>query len=201
MPWTAPGTVDFTDVFDHPDLHWHDNQLFAGFLADHVFAATADAGRFVFGQFMDDFDTRQLSRQRFAFASAPDRSNDFLFLFLFHILDGQQWVTFRLVEQRQLRGIGLDRLFGFAPEQAVAQKLDLFFQIDDVAFMGFQHLSCFCLASQCLKQQLLEQNRIIRKVIGQGNHRPDYTGSGDETRRQNLMRTITPEIKSVEQPV
>ena len=119
MPWTAPGTVDFTDVFDHPDLHWHDNQLFAGLLADHVFAATAGAGRFVFGQFMDDFDTRQLIRQRFAFASAASRSNDFLF----HILDGQQRVTFRLVEQRQLRVLGSTVCSDLRPNKRLRKSL------------------------------------------------------------------------------
>ena len=83
-------------------------------------------------------------------------------------------LAFGLVEQRQLRRVELDSLFGVAPEQAIAQQLDLFFQVDDV---GLISLGNFFLATECLKQQLLEQNGIIRKVVGQGNHGPNYTGA------------------------
>ena len=41
-------------------------------------------------------------------------------------------------------------------------------------------------------------NRIIREVFGHGNHAVDYTDSGDETRNQNLMRTVAPEVEAVE---
>ena len=64
-------------MFDDADLHRHDVQLLAGFFADGMFTATAGTGQFVFGQFMDNFDTRQLSRQRLAFATARCRCDDF----------------------------------------------------------------------------------------------------------------------------
>ena len=67
--------------------------------------------------------------------------------------------------------------------------------------MSLISLKGFLLTIEGLKQQLLEQNRNIRKVIGQSNHGPDYTGSCHVARRQYLMRTITPELKTVEQPV
>ena len=142
-------------------------------------AATAGAGQFVLGQLMNDLDTRQVCRQRLALATARSGRHHFFF----RVLDRQHRVAFRLVEQGQLRGVGFGGLFGFAPEQTVAQQLDLLFQVDDMAFMRLQHFGCFCLTSQRLKQQLLEQNRIIWEVIGPGNHGPDYTGSGHEARR------------------
>ncbi|MNJ72659.1 hypothetical protein D3C77_693460 [compost metagenome] len=64
-------------MFDDPDLHRHDIQLLAGFFTDHMLAATADTGQFVFGQFVDDFDKRQFSRQRLALATTRGRLNDF----------------------------------------------------------------------------------------------------------------------------
>ena len=51
--------------------------------------------------------------------------------------------------------------------------------------------------TQHLLKQLFEQNRVVRKVFGHGNHALDYTESGDESRRQNLMRTVAPQIKTV----
>lgn len=49
-----------------------------------------------------------------------------------------------------------------------------------------------------LREQLLEQNRIVKKVFGHGNHAVDYADSGDEARRQNQMRTVAPEVEGVE---
>ncbi|MNY22219.1 hypothetical protein D3C86_1558150 [compost metagenome] len=161
--FTTAATVNFADMFDHPDLHWHDVQLLAGFFTDGVFAATAGTGQFVFRQFVDDFDTRQFSRQRLAFATARGRCNDFFF----GIDDERYRLAFRLVEQRQLRRVGLDGLFGFTSEQAVAQQLDLFFQIDDVGLVGLSH---FLLTAECFKQHLLEQNRIVWKIVGHESH-------------------------------
>jgi hypothetical protein len=46
-------------------LHRHDFQLLADLCADGVFTTAERASQFVFGQFMDDFNTRQV-----AFASA-----------------------------------------------------------------------------------------------------------------------------------
>lgn len=36
-------------------------------------------------------------------------------------------------------------------------------------------------------KQLLEQNRVVRKVFGHGNHALDYTESGDESGRQKTV--------------
>ena len=47
-----------------------DIKLFTSFFADDMFAATAGTGQFVFGQLVDDFNARQISRQRLAFATA-----------------------------------------------------------------------------------------------------------------------------------
>jgi hypothetical protein len=52
--------------------------------------------------------------------------------------------------------------------------------------------------TQHLLKQSLEQNRVVRKVFGHGNHALDYTESGDESRRQNLMQTVAPQIKTVQ---
>ena len=123
------------------------------------------------GQFVDDLDTRQLSRQYLTFSSARHRGNDFLF----SIADQWHRLTFRLIEQCKLRRIGLRCLLGLTPEQVVAQQLDLSFQVDDVSLIS---LGNFFLAIECLKQHVLEQNGVIRKIVGQRNHGPDYTGSG-----------------------
>ena len=72
---------------------------------------------------MDDFDTRQISRQWFAFAATWRRSNNFFV----SVADGEHRLAFGLIEQRQLRRVGLDGLLGFSTEQTVAQQLDLFF--------------------------------------------------------------------------
>lgn len=61
-------------------------------------------------------------------------------------------------------------------------------------------LARFALKQHLLKQ-LFEQRRVVRKIFGQRNHALDYTESGHESRRQNLMGTVTPEVKTVEQPV
>lgn len=49
-----------------------------------------------------------------------------------------------------------------------------------------------------LKQQLLERFRIVRKLFGHKNHAVDYTDSGDETRGQHLVRTIAPQVETVQ---
>ncbi|POG00378.1 hypothetical protein BGP83_25010 [Pseudomonas putida] len=81
------------------------------------------------GQVVDDFDTWQVSRQRFALATTFDWGNDFVVRIVNH---GQQRLAFRLVEHCQLRRIGIDRLLGFAVVQPITPQLDLFFQVDDV---------------------------------------------------------------------
>lgn len=99
----------------------------------------------------------------------------------FRIFDGQQRLALCLVVHRQLRGIRIDALLGLATKEAVAQQLDLLFEIHDVDLMSFYYGFCLFLVRQRLKQQLLAQNRIIGKV-GHGNHAADFTGPGTETR-------------------
>lgn len=123
----------------------------------------------MFGQLVDDFDTRQIGRQRLGLATARCRRNGFFV----RVINERHRFAFGLVEQRQLRRIGLDGMFGLTPEQAVAQQLGLFFQVDDVGLISPGN---FFLTAECLKQQLHKQNRIVRKVVGQGNHGPDIPG-------------------------
>lgn len=74
------------------------------------------------GQLVDDLDTRQLIRKWLAFATTLGWRND---LFL-SVLDNRHRLAFGLVEQRQLRRVGLNGLFGFSTEYTVTQQLDLF---------------------------------------------------------------------------
>ncbi|MNR22191.1 hypothetical protein D3C85_1391320 [compost metagenome] len=48
---------------------------------------------------------------------------------------------------------------------------------------------------------MLERCRVIGKVVGPGNHGPDYTQSRDKSGRKNLIWTVAPQVKTVEQPV
>lgn len=66
-------------MFDHTYLHRHDFELLADLFANGVFAAAAGTGQFMFGQFVDDFDAREIGRQRLALATPLGRRNDFLF--------------------------------------------------------------------------------------------------------------------------
>jgi len=59
-------TVDLAHMLDHSDLQWHDLELIAYFLANAVYTATAGAGQFVLGQFVDNFDARKIGGQRLA---------------------------------------------------------------------------------------------------------------------------------------
>lgn len=122
------------------------------------------AGEFVFGQVMDDFDTGQLCRQRFALATTFDRGNDF---FVHIVNHGQQWLAFRLVEHRQLRRIRVNGLLGLAIEHLVTQQLDLLFQVDNVGRISLLDLLLAHTGSLTLKQHLLEQSGIIGEVVGQ----------------------------------
>ena len=62
-------------------------------------------------------------------------------------------------------------------------------------------MGLFLLAGERLKQQLLEQGRIIRKLIRQRKHGPDYTATRHVAWGQNLMSAVASEISTVEQPV
>jgi hypothetical protein len=59
-------------MFDHADLHRHDLQLLADFLVNGVLAATAGTGQLMFGQFVNDLDTRSRGlRLPWAWKSCP----------------------------------------------------------------------------------------------------------------------------------
>ena len=81
---------------DGPHLHRDDLQLFAGLLADDLFAGATGASQLVLGQVVDDLDTRQVGRQRLALATALDRRND---LFSFGFGFGFSWRCGRLFDQ------------------------------------------------------------------------------------------------------
>lgn len=59
-------------------LHRNDFKLFADFFTDGMFATATSEGQFMLGQFVDNFDARQISRQRLAFATTFGRRNEFL---------------------------------------------------------------------------------------------------------------------------
>ncbi|VVN98648.1 hypothetical protein PS723_06125 [Pseudomonas fluorescens] len=99
-------TVDLAHMFDHADLHRHDFELLADFLANAVFTATAGAGQLVIGQFMDDFDTRKIGGQRLAFAPSLGRSYN---LFFNRFVD-RLGHAFSFIEQGHLRRRGIGRL-------------------------------------------------------------------------------------------
>ena len=67
--FAVAAAIDFTNMLDDPDLHRHDLKLLADFLANGVFAAAADASQFMLRKLMDNFNTWQVDRQRFAFAA------------------------------------------------------------------------------------------------------------------------------------
>ena len=48
---------------------------------------------------------------------------------------------------------------------------------------------------------MLERGEVIGKAFEHGNYAADYTESDYKSMRQNLMMTITPSIKTLEQPV
>lgn len=52
-----------------------------------------------------------------------------------------------------------------------------------------------------IRKHVLEQFEIVGEVVGHGFHALKYIESGHESRRQNLMRMVTPEVKTVEHPV
>ena len=121
---------------DGPHLHRDDLQLFAGLLADELFAGATGASQLVLGQVVDDLDTRQVGRQRLALATALDRRNDFFgfgFGFGFGWCGGQRFdQLFGLVEHGQLRRVGIFRAaLGLGREQLVAQQGDLFLQLQN----------------------------------------------------------------------
>ncbi|MNV55231.1 hypothetical protein D3C71_1474580 [compost metagenome] len=166
-------------MFDHADLHRHDFKLLADLLADGVFAAAAGTGQFTLGQFVDDFDAGEIGRQRLALAAPLGRRNSLFFCAFINGVDD----AFRLIEQGQLRRCRISRLLGLASEQALTQQRIFFFEETDSGLH--------------LRKHLLEQFRIIGEVFGHGNHALDYTESGHVSRRQNLMRTVAPQIKTI----
>ncbi len=174
-------------MFDDANLHRDDFKLFADLFTNGMFAAATSARQLMLGQFVDYLDTRQISRQWFAFTTALGRCDDFFVASLTQVF-GQ---AFRFVEQRQLWRRRIACLLGLAPEQALTQQRDFLFEMNDLTLVR-------CALADHLLKQLLEQNRIVREGFGHGDHAADYTESGNETRGQNLMRTVTPEIETVE---
>ncbi|BBT41350.1 hypothetical protein SAMN05216185_103162 [Pseudomonas guariconensis] len=144
------------------NLHRDDFKLFANFFTDGIFAAVASASQFMLGQFVDNFDTRQIGRQRFAFATAPGRCNDF---FVAGLIQGFG-EAFRFVEERQLWRRRIACPLGLAPGRTLAQQRNFLFEMKNLALVGRG------LVDPLLKQ-LLEQNRIVREVFGHGNHAAD----------------------------
>lgn len=128
--FTNTATVNSTDVFDHTDLHRHDIQLLAGFFTDHMFEATAGTGQLMFGQLVDHFDARQVSRHWLALTATRCWRGHF-----FVVIDLRYRQAFRLIEQRKLRRVGLNGLLGSATEQTVAQQLDLLYEIDNLTLI------------------------------------------------------------------
>ena len=117
---------------DHPHLHRDDLELFAGFLADGLLAATAGAGQLVLGQFVNDVHARQVGRQGLALAAALGRRHD-LFRCDGAISRFDHWrrlggPLFGLVEHGQLRRVGVGTALGFRRKQTVAQQGILFLQ-------------------------------------------------------------------------
>jgi len=101
--FTATAGVDLAHMFDHADLHRHDLELLADFLANAVFTATADTDQFVLGQLVDDFDARKIDGQRLAFAPSLGRRYDLFF----HCFVDRLGHAFSFVEQGHLRGRGI----------------------------------------------------------------------------------------------
>ncbi|MOA04136.1 hypothetical protein D3C78_1236750 [compost metagenome] len=122
-----------------------------------MLAATAGTGQFVLGQVMDDFDARQVSGQRLAFATAFRRADNVLF----GVVGGGCSNTFCFVKQHQLWCRRISTLLRLAPEQTLTKQRVLFFENSDLGL----HIS----------KQLLERSRVIRQLIGHGNHAADYT--------------------------
>jgi hypothetical protein len=69
-------------------------------------------------------------------------------------------------------------LLGLASEQALVQQRVFFLKKTDPRLH--------------LRKHLLEKLKIVREVFGHRIHALDYTESGHESRRQNLMRAVTP---------
>lgn len=118
------------------------------------------------------------SQTTMAFLASSPRQQRFVVRYR---LRANTCAAFRFVEQHHLSQVRLDRLLGLAIEKTIAQQLDLFFHIDDMYRVNLPDLRLLRMGSVTFKQHLLEQHRIIKKLIGQGNHGPDYTGSGNKT--------------------
>lgn len=79
-------------------MHRDDFKLLADFLAKGLFATAADASQFMLGQFVDDFDTQQIRRQRLALATPLDGGDDLLL----QVFGGNVGDAFCLVEKASL---------------------------------------------------------------------------------------------------
>ncbi len=99
-------------MFDDANLHGDDFKLFADFFTDGMFATAASAGQFMLGQFLDNFDTRQISRQRLALSTAFGRRSEFFVASLIQEF-GQ---AFSFVEEWQLWCRRIACLLALAPQ-------------------------------------------------------------------------------------
>ena len=93
-----------------------------------------------------------------------------------------------------MRRCRISCLLGLTSEQTLKQEGILLFEPNNLSLVQLTLV-------EHLPKHLLEQNGIIWKIFGQGIHALDYTESGYESRRQNLMRTVAPEVKAIEHPV
>lgn len=60
--FTVATTVDFTNIFNHSDLHRQGLKLLADFQENSLFAAASNASQLMLGKCVDDFDAWQISR-------------------------------------------------------------------------------------------------------------------------------------------
>lgn len=73
------------------------------------------------GQFVDDFDARQIRRQRLALATTFGGCDD-LFFYIFVGNVGNVGDAFCVIEKGKLGRSRISCLLGLAPEQALAQE-------------------------------------------------------------------------------
>ena len=92
--------------------------------------------------------------------------------------------AFCFVEKGELRRSRGSCLLGLTSEKALTQQRLFLFKKTDPRLH--------------LRKHLLEMLKILGEVLGHGIHALDYPESGHESRRQSLMGTITPEVKTVE---
>jgi hypothetical protein len=171
-------TLDLAHMFDHADLHRHDLQLLADFLANGVLAATAGTGLLRCGQFVNDLDTRKIGGQRLAFARR-----------LVGGTTSSSTVSSTLSASlnKAVCGIIGSAVFSdLRPQRGLRNNAFFFFEMDDLALIRLALTQHFL---KQLLEQLLEQNRVVRKVFGHGNRTLD-----DRIRRRNEASKLDADV-------